>query len=579
VKQDNAFIRPSTLSSLKTNRTQGPVDDPWVASHTQAYNNYLAAVSSANTPANPLIIANPYGTSPLSLYLGIYIDTPGIESVDITISAPAVAAVSITFPVPLKIGPNLIPVAGLVPSQANSVKLGQPYSTEYTVFAPPLPPSDSATTTAGFPVIQSTSLPAEPTVLGEELYFAVYSGRFNVAFDYYGNVRWYTTKDIPVGNLVRLTNGLSAGHFLSTSPQMGNNFYLYEFDIVGRVYNIYLLDHDFNHSIFQQSAAFNGYIVAASEDQSKIREELGYATVMDGVSIVDLAQGATELDYFDMYDIMDTKRAPRPSTSKTGAAGEVLDPSDWLHINQCYIDEPTNLLICSARNQSAVFGVDVSTKQLKFILGNHQDWQESFQQYLLTPADRTYDFTSQADIIKADREYWTWGQHDVLQGPNSSTSGIVNISVFDDGNYRSRTDEYSVSPERNYSQVVNFSIDLYNMTVTRPFAYGRTEVGNPGYSSFVGAKQILRNGNLVVHFGGHIIDENGQTRTLDPGYSDVVETTWGSQDQAVLLLQEVDASNNKLCEITVSSGTFKDLATQQGPDMPAFRVYKMPLMA
>ncbi len=73
--------------------------------------------------------------------------------------------------------------------------------------------------------------------------------------------------------------------------------------------------------------------------------------------------------------------------------------------------------------------------------------------------------------------------------------GIPEFMVFDNGNYRSREDAKSLLPLDNFSRVVQFKINLNTMTVTRPYEYGKTEVGNRGYSSFVSAKHLLTNGH------------------------------------------------------------------------------------
>ncbi len=92
---------------------------------------------------------------------------------------------------------------------------------------------------------------------------------------------------------------------------------------------------------------------------------------------------------------------------------------DWLHINQSYINEPNNLLICSGRHQSAIFGVNVDSGELRFIMANHEDWSDEFKQYLLTPVDDDgvplYDLTSPGGIDAADKNFWTWGSITLLK--------------------------------------------------------------------------------------------------------------------------------------------------------------------
>ncbi|MEJ5492727.1 aryl-sulfate sulfotransferase, partial [Salmonella enterica] len=125
----------------------------------------------------------------------------------------------------------------------------------------------------------------------------------------------------------------------------------------------------------------NNLAVAPSE-YSNGRPD-GYSTGKDGVSIINLSTGL-EVAYYDMLYVMDYSRSPRPSGS---APGQDVSMDDWLHINQSYINEPNNLLICSGRHQSAIFGVNVDSGELRFIMANHENWSDEFKQYLLTPVD------------------------------------------------------------------------------------------------------------------------------------------------------------------------------------------------
>lgn len=254
---------------------------------------------------------------------------------------------------------------------------------------------------------------------------------------------------------------------------------------------------------------------------------------------------------------------------------------DWLHINQSYINEPNNLLICSGRHQSAIFGVNVDSGELRFIMANHEDWSDEFRQYLLTPVDDDgvplYDLTSPGEIDAADKNFWTWGQHNIVEIPNDEP-GILEFMVFDNGNYRSREDAKSLLPLDNFSRVVQFKINLNTMTVTRPYEYGKTEVGNRGYSSFVSAKHLLTNGHLVIHFGATTVDEFEHTITAQPGSSDLVDPDEGQQALGRLVLQEINKETKEvLFEAMVTSGYFKNEetnGTNYRYDISAFRVYK-----
>ncbi len=568
-----SVIQNYTLPAPRPAVNQG-VDrnNAMVISHAAIYQDSLAQITKNNTLDNALIIFNPYGTAPLSAYAGIW----SSENREITLHIQDVAKTAVLTEqvVTLSVGANLVPVLGLVADSENEIVFLSDGAeiASYAITTQPLPATDSADITLGFPIISVTQPVTDAAKMAPGYYFITHFDRYNYALDQNGIVRWYVTKDFPSYNLVRIDNG----HFLATSE--ANNTYLsmYEFDMMGRLYAFYVLDNQFHHSIWQWDSST---IVAPSEYTAGRPDALH--TNEDGVSVVDLTTGL-EIAYYDLAKILDPQRESRPSGT---APGEDPTVKDWLHINQSYVNETNNLLIASGRHQSAVFGIDLETEALRFIMSTHEEWNEALQPYLLTPVDNDgvplYDFNNPEDVDAANRDFWTWGQHNVIEIPNEKPD-IVEFMVFDNGNFRSRDDSKSLLPPDNYSQIVHFIIDLKNMTITRPFAYGK-ELGSRGYSSCVSAKEILSNGNIVVHFGDCTFDENGRAVSCQPGDSDLVDPQEGSEVMGNLLLQEiVPATKSVLFEATMTSGYYKNEATGgEGYryDITSFRVYKMALYA
>lgn len=566
------FFTPLNIPAPREPINQGTDENNvLVQEHNATYNRLLSSVTSENTLDKALVALDPFGTAPLSLYLGVWGDAE--DELTISVVDTLRTTYPITYQYPLEQGRNLVPVSGLVAGVMNDVVLTTTLqeSFRYQITTADLPPSDSAEVTLGFPII-SVSYPInDEAKLGEGLYFSTYFDRYNLAFDHNGAVRWYVSKDIPSYNFVRMGNG----HYLATSQGVNHCLNMYDFDIMGRVYTVYILDNEFHHSIFPLR---NNLAVAPSEYSNGRPDE--YSTGKDGVSIIDLTTGL-EVAYYDMLTVMDYSRTPRPSGSAPGQS-DTMD--DWLHINQSYINGTNNLLVSSGRHQSAVFGVDVDSAELRFILATHEEWSEDFKQYLLTPVDESgnplFDFSTQEGIDSANNNFWTWGQHNIVEIPNDQT-GIVEFLVFDNGNYRSRDDAKSLLPVDNFSRVVQFKIDLNTMTVFRAYEYGKDEVGGRGYSSYVSAKHLLDNGNVVIHFGASTVDENDRPLSAQPGYSDIVDPQDGAQALGILLLQEINKESKQLLfEATVTSGYYKN-AQQDGDDyrydISAFRVYKMPL--
>ncbi|KKC63353.1 arylsulfatase [Citrobacter amalonaticus] len=547
------------------------VDNATVLSHNAIYQTLLSAVVETNDYDNAIVTLDPYSTAPLSLYLGIWGKLNEDIKINVQDSKGITVAVSWTYS--MQTGANLIPVSGLVAGEDNVVTLisGAQIVGQYTVTPSALPPSDSADISLGFPVITVTKSVDDSSLVADGLYFSTYFDRYNLAFDQNGIVRWYVSQAIPSYNFVRT----DSGHFLATSQGINHCLDMYEFDVMGRVYAVYLLDNEFHHSILPLE---NNLAIAPSEYTNGRPDD--YSTGKDGVSIIDLTSGL-EVAYYDMLKVMDYSRSPRPSGS---APGQSATMDDWLHINQSYINTTNNVLVSSGRHQSAIFGVDVDSGQLRFIMADHEDWASDFEEYLLTPVDESgnplFDFSTQDGIDLANSNFWTWGQHNIVEIPNAEI-GILEFLVFDNGNYRSRDDARSLLPKDNFSRVVQFRIDLNTMTVTRSYEYGKDEVGSRGYSSFVSAKHLLSNGNLVIHFGASTMDENGRPLSAQPGYSDIVDPQDGSQALGMLVLQEINKQTKQLLfEAMVTSGYYKNAEVNGDDyryDISAFRVYKLPL--
>ncbi|WOJ30158.1 aryl-sulfate sulfotransferase [Citrobacter koseri] len=543
-----------------------------VLNHTAIYQNCLGQITTNNTPENALIIPDPYGTAPLSAWAGIW--STDVRDVTLQIQDVAKSTILIEQTVTLSVGANLVPILGLVADTDNQITFMDDGVTiaEYVITTQPLPATDSADVLLGFPIISVTQPVADYDKMAPGCYFITHFDRYNYALDQNGVVRWYVTQDFPSFNFVRTDNG----RFLATSEAKNTYLNMYEFDMMGRLHSFYVLDNQFHHSIWQWDT---NTIVAPSEYTFGRPDSL--KTNEDGVSVVDLTTGL-EIAYYDMAVILDPSRTPRPTGTAPGEDPTVLD---WLHINQSYVNETNNVLIASGRHQSAVFGVDLETEALQFIMSTHEDWGDEYQPYLLTPVDGDgnpiYDFSNPDDIDAANRDFWTWGQHNVVEIANDNP-GIVEFMVFDNGNFRSRDDSKSLLPPDNYSRIVHFVINLDTMTVMRPFEYGK-ELGARGYSSCVSAKEIQQNGNIVVHFGDCTFDENGRAISCQPGDSDIVDPQEGNEAMGELLLQEIDASTKSvLFEATMTSGFYKNEETNgEGYryDITSFRVYKMGLYA
>ena len=234
------------------------VDNATVLSHNAIYQTLLSAVMETNDYDNAIVTLDPYSTAPLSLYLGIWGKLNEDIKINVQDSKGITVAVSWTYS--MQTGANLIPVSGLVAGEDNVVTLisGAQIVGQYTVTPSALPPSDSADISLGFPVITVTKSVDDSSLVADGLYFSTYFDRYNLAFDQNGIVRWYVSQAIPSYNFVRT----DSGHFLATSQGINHCLDMYEFDVMGRVYAVYLLDNEFHHSILPLE---NNLAIAPSE--------------------------------------------------------------------------------------------------------------------------------------------------------------------------------------------------------------------------------------------------------------------------------------------------------------------------
>ncbi|MDR2023804.1 MAG: aryl-sulfate sulfotransferase [Hungatella sp.] len=548
-----------------------------VAAHADIYNRLIARISPSNIISNPSgVILNPFDTAPLSAVLCIWCNTTDPITVLVGNSDISLAVIPIQYQFTPSIGANLVPIIGLVPASSSNTASFESTEGNYTVAPPyslitgPLPPGDSTEVSYGF--LEMTSvIPTRETGPIGELYFMGNYERYLWAFDSQGIVRWYATKTIPTYNFVKLLNG----KYISVDQSNGAFKQLTQFDLIGRIYTVYILDNRAHHCLHQAS---NGNLIMDSEYSNGRPEEPSQErTEEDGTSVISLATGL-ELAYYDYIDVLDFNRKPRPYVPAE-------DDYDWLHLNQSYLDTNHNLMIGSGRHQSCVFGVTADTNELRFLIATHEGWDAAFERYLLTPVDSQgtplYDFTKQEDIDAANLDFWTWGQHNCVEIPNEDPD-IVEMRVFDNGNFRSRDDAKSLYPYDNWSRTLCFKINLSLMTIEKTYEYGRAEVRSRGYSSFVGSQQGLPNGNLYTNFGGGIRNSDDHIITETPGESDIYDPLSGDDAMGHILVQEIETSTGNLVfEAVIRSGMYKTYENW-GPlfryDCNCYRTYKLPII-
>ncbi|MGL4772770.1 MAG: aryl-sulfate sulfotransferase [Clostridium sp.] len=296
-------------------------------------------------------------------------------------------------------------------------------------------------------------------------------GNLYSIIDYNGSVRWFY-----LGKSWYLFNKLKNGNLLVDSPISEGEYEKYsptgvvEMDFLGRYKDFYYMANGSHHDVYEMD---NGNLLALTQHED---------TVEDVVVEFDRATKKI-IDVIDFNEILDKERTPVIDKKV------INDERDWLHLNSVSYDERDNSIVVSSRNQSLVCKIDKTTREIKWILGPHDNWKEDFKKYLLKPGGEDFE--------------WSWSGHTaVINGDN--------LLLFDDGNYRSFDFENAVLASSNYSRGVEYSINEEKMEVKQVWQYGK-ERGSELHCPFLSGISLLDNGNRLMCFGGTAKDRFGNS--------------------------------------------------------------------
>jgi len=286
----------------------------------------------------------------------------------------------------------------------------------------------------------------------------------NAIYDTEGYIRWYTTfqsnKYFPMsGDQIALQAWPDKGAPVeSIEIRMIN--------LMGELLIEYDVPNRNHHEIFEKSPG--GNLLVASNAQP-------YNSTLDDTEdmIVEIDRESGEVaKTWDLRDIYDQTR-PRLWTEM---------PNDWCHLNSIEYDSSDNTLLISSKLQYFVSKIDYDSGDIKWIFGNHENWEEAWQEYLLTPVN--FDTT-----IHADRD-WVYAQH----MPRMTSEGTV--IVYDNGSTR---------PGGEFTRAIEFRVDTSNMTVEKVWTYDCNFV-----TRTMGSVQVFEDGNVLLGHG-----EKGRLTEVD----------------------------------------------------------------
>jgi arylsulfate sulfotransferase len=240
----------------------------------------------------------------------------------------------------------------------------------------------------------------------------------------------------------------------------------------------------------------NDYPTSTTDPNARGTVELSYDLILE------LDTAGNIVNQWDTTQIIDERRIGF-DTYAPASPNQAL----WLHGNALYYDHNDDSIVVSSRVQDAVFKFSRASGELKWILGNHDNWGPEFQDKLLTP-------------ISGPGEFFEWAYHQ--HNPTLLENG--NIMVFDNGTFRTSpyTGVTPMVPEDSYSRLVEYDIDETAMTVTQVWSYGK-DADEVIYTALRGGVDLLPQTGNILRADGVISKVDGVTP--NPNFGRIQEVT------------------------------------------------------
>lgn len=304
---------------------------------------------------------------------------------------------------------------------------------------------------------------------------------YTIIVDNAGNVVWYST----LGS--EFNYQLEDGTILYRSESDVVNIDLLGAEIsrvalndpgAGLTHDMFPTSEQTYLSITLQQAIIDDFHTSYTDPNTTIKT----AKVEDN-PIVEFDRDGKLLHIWPLVDLLDTGRIGYGSLTKRPNEYDPLG-YDWAHANAVIDDPRDDSIITSLRHQDAVVKFSRTTGKLKWILGPHDNWSEPFQQFLLTPVGKPFE--------------WQYHQHSPIITPAGT------IMLFDNGNSRaSPFDGRARLPDsQNYSRAVEYAVDEQKMEVRQVWEYG-TKIPERLYAGHIGDANWMRTtGNVLITFGG-----------------------------------------------------------------------------
>lgn len=427
------------------------------------------------TPENPLVILDPYSQSPLTALICFVTDEP--TRVDIHIEGED-EYTEVNHSFSELTTQHIIPVYGLYPDKLNPVTLSV-YDEQGELLSVNISKIQTEPVSDHF---QNLIILTETFQDGycEGINYLYSQGKS--AFDKNGEIRFFYTRTYYYD--ICEYNGHDNKFLLAYT--FGYKFILFlEQDKLGKIYSIHFSSDGLHHDISPTS--YNSLLITGFDPIGD--------TVEDYVYEIDLNTG----EIINSLDFKYVLQRNRPAWATWETQGSNMQ--DWLHMNSVEYDESDGSIITSNNYQSAVVKTDWPSGEVRWILGNHDDWNPRMQQYLLTPIGEDFE--------------WQYNQHAAEILPDyDNNPDTIDILLFDNGSTRFYQDAELQRQIRNneivepelYSRMVHYRINEISMEVEQIWQYGK-ERGLELYSRIQSDADLLSNGNILGMFDHFINDE------------------------------------------------------------------------
>lgn len=385
----------------------------------------------------------------------------------------------------------------------------------------------------------------------------------NAIYDTNGDLRWY----MEPSTIFNPTDIYHAGIMMGFRQNADGAFTwgygqrYAKYDLMGReIFNRRLPQgyNDFSHAMDPMQNG-NYLLRVASSDYVFPDGKKHVRTVRD--VIIEVDPNGNVVDEWRLFDILDPYRDDVLKVLDQGAvclnidaskAGHTLSEEElkkqdadnhygdivgsgpgrnWVHVNSVDYDPTDDSIVISSRHQSALIKIG-RDKQVKWILGTPQGWNEKYKDKVLVPVDKDGKPLKCTNAGCEGGFDWTWTQHTGWRIDSKSDKNIFYLSVFDNGDGRGM--EQPPLPDMKYSRAVVYKIDQNKKTVQQIWEYGK-ERGHDWYSPVTSLTEYYPDKDSVFVYSataGATFDfKSGAFKSMPNPYLD--EFKWGAKEPSV----------------------------------------------